>query len=123
MPPKKRAGGPVEAAAAKSAPRKNVGISIYLVKARTYSFPRLENLRKSQQKSQWQMKLQNVNARERKLSLKSRRILLGTMMYTIQPPTSCTALILTQGFAALLEPFYSGKSLTDPINTAEVRKP
>lgn len=25
----------------------------------------------------------------------------------------------TQGFSALLEPFYGGKSLTDPINTAE----
>jgi hypothetical protein len=28
---------------------------------------------------------------------------------------------IIQGFAALLEPFYGGKSLTDPINTAEVR--
>jgi len=25
-----------------------------------------------------------------------------------------------QGFSALLEPFYGGKSLTDPISTAEV---
>ena len=77
----------------------------------------------SPQKSQQLMKLQNANARERKLSLKSRRILLGMMMYYIQPPTSFMVLILSQGFAALLEPFYSGKSLTDPINTAEVREP
>lgn len=26
-----------------------------------------------------------------------------------------------QSFSALLEPFYGGKSLTDPINTAEAR--
>lgn len=29
---------------------------------------------------------------------------------------------LMQGFAALLEPFYGGKSLTDKIDTAKVRR-
>jgi hypothetical protein len=34
----------------------------------------------------------------------------------------CAPLMLSQGFAALLEPFYGGKKLTDPIDTAKVRK-
>jgi hypothetical protein len=29
-------------------------------------------------------------------------------------------LIVSQGFAAMLEPFYSNKKLTDPIDTAKV---
>jgi len=38
----------------------------------------------------------------------------GTLLY------HCHALLISaQGFAALLEPFYGGKSLTDPIKTAE----
>jgi hypothetical protein len=44
----------------------------------------------------------------------------GRMMFVPWNAQSRVLLTLAQGFSALLEPFYGGKSLTDPINTAEV---
>ena len=40
---------------------------------------------------------------------------------SLKLPLVCFSLTLSQGFSALLEPFYAGKSLTDPIDTAKAR--
>ena len=73
MPPKKKAGGPVEIAGAKPAPRKNVGVLLYSVKLNAYLFSRLGSVRKSHQPRQ----LRSPNARGRRsllrLTQKSRR--------------------------------------------------
>lgn len=42
-------------------------------------------------------------------------------MYVPILSLKCFLTSFLQGFSALLEPFYGGKSLTDPINTAEAR--
>lgn len=121
MPPKKKAatGRPVavgSTAAAKPVPSKEVGV--YLTSQELANlWPSPANPQPSPRS---QTTRQSASARDRSRPPRPIMKTRGGTMFVPWNALSLVLLTLAQGFSALLEPFYGGKSLTDPINTAEV---